>query len=222
MEQLLLRDVEFFVLLKAAGINYIPYFETSMEYGKTEVPYAIHEMARKGILSLEEDGRLQVNTPYLQIIKAIKEYKGILMLQSGEEKKNTKYIFLSDVWVLVQDNKNMDNGILVEEVSIEELQELVDDIIPSGDVLDCLEDLEFVIPDEDTGICDLCITLGRKYENSTIKECVKWEFFRGRYQPYVRESELGMIRKLSRREWNAEILLTRINALREEKNNDNG
>lgn len=222
MEQLLLSDVEFFVLLKAAGINQVPYFETSLEYGKTEIPYAIHEMVRKGILSLEEDEKLQVNKPYLQIIKAIKNQNGILVIQSGEEKKNTKYIFLSDVLILVQDNNHMDNGVLVEEISIEELQELIDDIILPDNILDCPDDLEFMQIVEEQGPCDSCITLGKKCADSTIEECVKWEFCRGRYQQYVREIEQTMIKWWPQKEWNMEILLTRINAIREEKNNDNG
>lgn len=222
MEQLLLSDVEFFVLLKAAGVNYIPYFETSLEFGKTEVPYVIHEMVRKGILNLERDEKLQVNKPYLQIIKAIRNQSGILVIQSGEEKKSTKYIYLSDIMILVQDNYHMDNGVLVEEISTEELKELIDEFISSDNILDCPEDLGFMLLEGEYGTCDSCITLGKTCADSTIEECVKWEFCRGRYQTYVKEIEQMMIRWRPQKEWNMELLLTRINAIRKEKNNDNG
>lgn len=221
MEQLLLSDVEFFVLLKAAGVNHIPYFETTFEFGKTEIPYTVHEMVRKGILSLEKDAKLQVNKPYLQIIKAIRGYKGILVIQSGEEKKNIQYIFLSDILVLLQDNKHVNCGILVEEISIEDLKEIIDDIALSDNILECPEDLEFAQVAEDHGPCDSHIILGKKCADSTIKELVKWEFCRGRYQRYVKEVEQLTTKWLTQKEWNMEILLTRINAIREEKNHDN-
>lgn len=222
MEQLLLNDVEFFVLLKAAGVNHIPYFKTSAEYGKTEVPYTIHEMVRKGILSLEEDDKLQVNKPYLQIIKAIKNQKAILMIQSGEEMMDTKYIFISNSLILIQNNKHMDNGILVEEISIEELKELIYDVISSDNIWDCPDDLLFLSPEDEEGICSSYITLGKKCFDSAMEECIKWEFYRGRYQPYVKEINQTSIEYRSRKEWSIENLLTRINEMREEKKNDNG
>lgn len=121
-EQWILQETEFQILAAAMEIKDIYGIRPQHEPGESEVMYAVHEMAEKGIL-LFENGGFSVREPYRSAFLSIKTAKRILAVTGSGTEMAGACFYLGQQMVTLEKSIWDEHAVRIGIVKQEELYE---------------------------------------------------------------------------------------------------
>lgn len=180
----IMKDAELLVLLAAAGMGHLYGFGQIDSLEEKDVPYVIHEMARKEIISLDGEEFI-LSEPYLAVINGIKEAAMMLALKCGEELRATELLYIGKTVVALSDSPNDKGAVRIRMMAAKEVQELLDEFFNPGNQLPCMEEWVCRLPIVPEGKCIVAVSITALPLQKSGEEMREWRLMDGRYGAFV-------------------------------------
>lgn len=207
---LVLKDLELQILLMALGVKGMFGFESNENMDERQIPYLVHEMARKELIE-EKEGRLLVKEPCRSMVVGLKDVRAVLLLKSSGEKGGAEYLCFGTRIIRLWDSINDNNAVKLQVLTEEQCVELLNYHFVVENQVNCPNELMIDELWDESAHCKKIVELyivDGVWEEGTL---CSWNLYEGRYRNFIKVIDTESISYRVYEEWDSAEIMKKIN-----------